>query len=61
MNEKIRLYVKVGQALISAKAESRDPFQAIEQIVPWQKFTQTVSEAVKLARAEDFRLPRPHW
>jgi hypothetical protein len=53
INEKIRLYVKVGQALISAKAEGRDPFQAIEQIVPWQKFTQSVSEAEKLARPED--------
>src|SRR4029077_10548356 len=54
INEKIRLYVNVGQALISAKAEGRDPFQAIEQIVPWQKFTQSVSEAEKLARPEDF-------
>jgi hypothetical protein len=54
INEKIRLYVKVGQALISAKAEGRDPFQAIEQIVSWQKFTQSVSEAEKLARPEDF-------
>jgi TnpA family transposase len=54
INEKIRLYVKVGQALISAKAEGKDPFQAIEHIVPWQKFTQSVSEAEKLARPEDF-------
>jgi hypothetical protein len=33
INEKIRLYVKVGQAVISAKAEGRDPFQAIEQSI----------------------------
>ena len=32
INEKVRLYAKVGQALIEAKATGNDPFIAIEQI-----------------------------
>jgi len=54
INEKVRLYVKIGRALIHAKTQSTDPFQAIEAIVPWEIFTRTVQEAETLARPEDF-------
>jgi TnpA family transposase len=54
INEKVRLYVKVGQALIEAKENGNDPFLAIEQILSWEQFTESVSEAEKLARPEDF-------
>jgi hypothetical protein len=33
INEKVRLYAKVGQALIRAKEDRVDPFAAIEQVV----------------------------
>jgi Tn3 transposase DDE domain len=54
INEKVRLYAKVGHALIEAKEADKDAFAAIEQIVPWEQFTQSVNEADKLARSEDF-------
>jgi hypothetical protein len=54
INEKVRLYAKVGQALINAKEAGNDPFVAIEQILSWEQFIQSVSEAEKLARPEDF-------
>jgi hypothetical protein len=47
-------YAKVGQALIKAKEAGNDPFLAIEEILSWEQFTQSVSEAEKLARPEDF-------
>ena len=31
-----------------------DPFAAIEQILPWEDFAQSVSEAERLPRPEDF-------
>ena len=50
INEKVRLYAKVGHALIEAKEADKDAFAAIEQIVPWEEFTRSVNEADKLAR-----------
>jgi hypothetical protein len=50
----VRLYAQVGQALIKAKEVGIDPFAAIEQIVSWECFIQSVGEAEKLARSEDF-------
>ena len=54
INEKVRLYAKIGQALIAAKETGHDPFAAIEQILPWEQFAESVTEAGKLSRPEDF-------
>lgn len=54
INEKVRLYAQIGQALIKAKEADIDPFTAIEQIVSWECFIQSVGEAEKLARSADF-------
>lgn len=54
INEKVRLYAQIGQALITAKASGNDPFGAIEQILPWVEFEATVSEAKTLAQPEQF-------
>jgi hypothetical protein len=54
INEKVRLYAQVGQALIEAKNFGSNPFEAIEREVSWEQFTQSVQEAEKLARPEDF-------
>jgi hypothetical protein len=54
INEKVRLYAQVGQALIEAKVAGGDPFEAIERLMTWEQFTQSVSEAATLARPEDF-------
>ncbi len=54
INEKVRLYARIGQALLAAKEQGTDPFAAIEQIVSWNDFARTVSEAEELEQPEDF-------
>ena len=54
INDKVRLYAKVGAALIDARELGRDPFTAIEAVVPWESFSASVKEAAELARGEDF-------
>ncbi len=54
INEKVRLYAQVGKALIAARDESNDAYQAIESVLDWEKFVSTVAEAEKLARPADF-------
>ena len=54
INDKVRLYWKVGRALVEAKQNGGDPFAAIESVLPWEAFAQSVSEAQHLAQPEDF-------
>ena len=54
INEKVRLYAQVGQALIKARANGGDVFAAIEAVLPWPKFESTVAEAQTLAQPEEF-------
>jgi TnpA family transposase len=54
INDKVRLYGRIGRALVDAKENGSDPFAAIESIVSWETFTASVSEAQTLARPEDF-------
>ncbi|MFK0380320.1 Tn3 family transposase [Pandoraea sp. NPDC090278] len=54
INDKVRLYSRVGRALLEAKQSGRDPFVAIESIIPWDAFSESVTEAETLARPEDF-------
>jgi TnpA family transposase len=54
INDKVRLYCRVGQALVEAKQSGRDPFAAIEEILSWDDFIESVTEAGKLAQHEDF-------
>ena len=54
INEKVRLYAKVGAALVAAREQGRDPYAAIEEIVSWDAFSRSVNEAQQLARDEDF-------
>jgi Domain of unknown function (DUF4158) len=54
INDKVRLYGRVGQALIEAKRLGADPFAAIESVLPWEAFASSVNEAQKLAQPEDF-------
>jgi hypothetical protein len=35
LNDKVRLYAKIGSALIAAKEAKIDPFAAIEGVIPW--------------------------
>ena len=54
INDKVRLYSKIGQALLDAKASGDDPFAAIEAVIPWDEFAQSVTDAELLARPEAF-------
>ena len=54
INEKVRLYARVGAALIAAREAGQDPFEAITAVIPWERFRMSVAEAEMLARPEDF-------
>jgi TnpA family transposase len=54
INDKVRLYSRIGRALLNAKQSGADPFDAIEAIIPWDVFTESITEAEKLAQPEDF-------
>ncbi|MHB8599895.1 MAG: Tn3 family transposase [Ktedonobacteraceae bacterium] len=49
INEKVRLYARVGKALIAAKQETQDAYQAIESVLTWERFIGTVEEAEQLS------------
>jgi hypothetical protein len=50
----LRLYWRIGEALLEAKRNGSDPFHAIEIVIPWDTFAQSVTEAQQLSQAEDF-------
>ncbi|HLO47315.1 MAG TPA: Tn3 family transposase [Kamptonema sp.] len=54
INEKVRLYAQICKALIAAREESDDAYQAIESVLAWSHFISSVAEAEKLARPADF-------
>ena len=54
INDKVRLYAQVGDALIEARAAGGDPFAAIEAVLSWDRFKASVTEAHKLAQPADF-------
>ena len=54
INEKLRLYYRIGNALIEAKQNGSDPFVAIESVISWDTFTQSLTDTQKLAPSEDF-------
>ena len=54
INDKVRLYSRIGRALLDAKQSGSDPFAAIEAIIPWEVFSESITEAETLAQPEDF-------
>ena len=54
INDKVRLYSRIGRALVEAKESGMDPYAAIEAVLPWTDFTQSVTEAAELAQPETF-------
>ena len=43
INEKVRLYARVGAALIAARDNKQDAFDAITAVIPWDRFLATVA------------------
>ena len=54
INDKVRLYSRIGRALLDAKQSGGDPFAAIEAIISWDVFSESINEAEKLAQPENF-------
>lgn len=54
INDKVRLYAAVGQALVDAREAGEDAFAAIERVLPWQDFVESVGAAEALARPGSF-------
>ena len=54
INDKVRLYSRVGHALMDAREHGVDPYAAIEAVVPWELFARSVNEADQLAQPASF-------
>lgn len=54
INNKVLLYTKIGKALLQAKQDGTDPYKAIEDVISWDSFSQSVNEAEKLSQPENF-------
>ena len=50
----MRLYSKIGRALVEAKESGGDPYVAIEKVLPWSEFERSVSETAQLAQPQTF-------
>ena len=55
INEKVRLYARVGAALIAARDGKGDAYRAITSVISWERFCATVAEAKALARGHSCR------
>ncbi len=54
INDKVRLYSRIGRALLEAKETGANPFTAIESILPWTAFSESIAEAEQLSQSENF-------
>lgn len=54
INQKVNLFWRIGNALLDARESGGDPFTAIEEIISWDAFQKTVTDAQKLASSDDF-------
>src|SRR5690242_21499909 len=45
INEKVRLYARIGAALIAAHDGKQDAFEALAGVIPWDRFRASVAEA----------------
>ena len=54
IHHKLNQYQKIGQALITAKQEGLNPFEAIENVMPWSQFENSVGEAKRLATSNNY-------
>lgn len=54
VNQKVRLYAQIGERLLQAREEGDDAFTAIEQVISWDEFRQSVLEAGALSRPVEF-------
>lgn len=44
-NEKVNHFADLGTTLIQAREQGKDPFEALEAIMPWEDFVNSIEEA----------------
>ena len=54
IQQKLRQYVSVGQAILDARNAGEDPLSAVERILPWEDFAASLEETRLLARKDNF-------
>lgn len=54
INEKLNLYLKVGHALIVARQNNINAFHAIETVISWEEFTNSINDTQQLAKPANF-------
>ena len=54
IQSKLKQYATVGQALLNARESGEDPWAAIEDVLPWQEFINSVEETRFLSRKDNF-------
>jgi len=54
VNEKVVHFADLGAALIQAREQGNDPFEALEAIMPWEEFVNSIEEAKQLSRPMDY-------
>ncbi len=54
INEKVGLYARLGKALIEARESGEDPYDVLDELMGWERFVQSVSEAEGLAMPANF-------
>lgn len=54
IQQKLRQYVSVGQAILNARNAGEDPLSAVERILQWEDFAASLEETRLLARKDNF-------
>ena len=54
INDKLRIFARVGAALVAGREQKQDGYEAIVALMSWDKFCMSVAEAETLARPEEF-------
>lgn len=48
LSEALSVFARTGQALLKAREQQHDPFEAIEKVLPWETFTRAVEDLLTL-------------
>lgn len=54
INEKVIHFADIGSALIQARNQGKDPYTALESIMPWEDLVNSIEEAKHLSRPVDY-------
>lgn len=52
INDKVRLFSRIGDALLAARPTGEDAFAAMDKVIPWDKFAETIAEMKGLIRPD---------